>query len=199
MTELSFTKKFLSTLSSRSIRVNADFCEDARKLPARTPYTLPKTAKPKSKKAPPVSPSDTPSIPTANITLRSLRGTTIIHSLPATPLSTTIISLKHQLSTAAKIPIDKIKLLLKGKVLGDLKTLEEVGVKAGEEEVVVSVMVMGGGKEEGKKGEEGKEEGGQAVVDEAFWGDLKGWLDSRVGKELAVEMVGVFRGGWGAK
>ncbi|KAG0137573.1 hypothetical protein HOY82DRAFT_649346 [Tuber indicum] len=194
MTELSFTKQFLSTLSSRPIRTNADFCEDARKLPARTPYTLPRTAKPKSKKASPTS-SAASSIPTANITLRSLRGASITHNLPATPLSTSIISLKHQLSTAGKIPIEKIKLLLKGRVLGDLKTLEEVGVKAGEEEVVVSVMIMGGGGGGGE--EEGAGEG--VVVDEVFWGDLKKWLDGRVGGQLAEEMLAVFTRAWGAK
>ena len=109
------------------------------------------------------------------------------------------------MSTASKIPIEKIKLLLKGRVLGDLKTLEGVGVKAGEEEVVVSVMVMGGGgggggeKEERGKEEEREEEGKEVVVDEAFWGDLRGWLDKRVGGQLAEDMVGVFREGWGAK
>lgn len=111
------------------------------------------------------------------------------------------------MSTASKIPIEKIKLLLKGRVLGDLKTLEGVGVKAGEEEVVVSVMVMGGGggggggeKEERAKEEGGEEEEGKGVVvDEAFWGDLRGWLDKRVGGQLAEDMVGVFREGWGAK
>lgn len=111
------------------------------------------------------------------------------------------------MSTASKIPIEKIKLLLKGRVLGDLKTLEGVGVKAGEEEVVVSVMVMGGGgggeKEERGKGKEGEEEQGEegkgVVVDEAFWGDLREWLDRRVGGQLAEDMVGVFREGWGAK
>ena len=86
-------------------------------------------------------------------------------------------------------------------MLGDLKTLEGVGVKAGEEEVVVSVMVMGGGGSSGgEKGEEGGgEEGkGVVVVDEAFWGDLRGWLDRRVGGQLAEDMVGVFKEGWGA-
>ncbi|CUS10505.1 unnamed protein product [Tuber aestivum] len=230
MTELSFTKQFLSTLSSRPIRTNADFCEDARKLPARTPYTLPRTAKPKSKKASLAS-SATSSIPTgthphphyfhsaitplltvkANITLRSLRGASITHPLPATPLSTSIITLKHQLSTASKIPIEKIKLLLKGRVLSDLKTLEGVGVKAGEGEVVISVMVMGGGGEKEKEGDEEKEKEGEEekeekggggegiVVDEAFWVDLRGWLDGRVGGQLAEEMLGVFRRGWGTK
>jgi len=80
-----------------------------------------------------------------------------------------------------------------------LKTLEGVGVKAGEEEVVVSVMVMGGGGGGGEKGEEGEGEGKGTVVDEAFWGDLRGWLDKRVGGQLAEDMVGVFREGWGAK
>ena len=110
------------------------------------------------------------------------------------------------MSTASKIPIEKIKLLLKGRVLGDLKTLEGVGVKAGEEEVVVSVMVMGGGGGGEKEEERGKEEGGEeeeegkgVVVDEAFWGDLRGWLDKRVGGRLAEDMVGVFREGWGGK
>jgi len=91
-------------------------------------------------------------------------------------------------------------------VLGDLKTLEGVGVKAGEKEIVVSVMVMGGGGGGsgggggGEKGEEeGEEEGkGVVVVDEAFWGDLRGWLDRRVGGQLAEDMVGVFKEGWGA-
>ncbi|KAG0633899.1 cell-cycle control medial ring component-domain-containing protein [Tuber brumale] len=199
MTELSFTKQFLSTLSSRPIRTSADYCEDARKLPARTPYTLPRTVKPKSKKVSPASSSTTTtSIPTANITLRSLRGASITLNLPTTPLSMSIISLKHQLSMVSKVPIERIKLLLKGRVLGDLKTLEEVGIKAGEEEVVVSIMVMGGGG--GGVEEEEEEEGkGAVVVDEVFWGDLRKWLDGRVGGQLTEEMVTVFRRAWGAK
>ncbi|KAL7276190.1 hypothetical protein RUND412_000841 [Rhizina undulata] len=205
MTELSFTKQFLATLATRPVRFPPDFCKDPRTLPAQTPYTLPRTRKPLTKRAR-LEPS---AVPTATITLKSLRGSTISVSLPETPLTTTVSTLKLRLSTETKFPIEKLKLLIKGKVLGDLKTLEDVGIKAGED-VTVNVMVMGGTsaaaspaasppmpQEEEVK--EVVEEKRKVLAEDSFWQELRGFLNDKLGEnshESPEAVLGVFQNAW---
>lgn len=144
-----------------------------------------------------------------------MRGAAISHPLPGTPLSSTILTLKHSLSTETKIPIDKLKLLLKGKVLSDLKTLQELGAEPGSD-VNVSVMVMGGATPVVSPGpatpaEEKKEEveedllGEEVVIkksvlkDEKFWGELAEFLKGRLGstaEEKPEDILQVFKEAW---
>lgn len=162
--------------------------------------------------------------PVANVTIKSLRGAAISHSIPGTPLASTILTLKHSLSTATKIPIDKIKLLLKGKVLTDLKTLQELGIEDGAD-VSVSVMVMGGavpisptmpeekvGLNVAPEKDVNMEEGdllGEEVVtkksvlkDQNFWKELQLFLEERLGSESVEEpdvVLAAFKDAWGKR
>ncbi|KAH8151302.1 uncharacterized protein LAJ45_04504 [Morchella importuna] len=209
MTELSFTKQFLATLATRNVHIPADFCEDPRKLPSRTPYTLPPTKKPKTKRT---TSSTTTSIPSANISIKSLRGAQISHEIPSTPLSSTILTLKHNLSKATGLPIDKLKLLLKGKVLTDLKTLEELGIVDGVD-VGFTVMVMGGASpapsappEDKGLVDPGEDKGAvkkSALGEEKFWQDLGAFLKERLGSSEVLEepehVLETFRVAWGKR
>lgn len=88
------------------------------------------------------STTDTPT--TATIHLRTLRPPhTINETLSDTPLSTTFHSIKSQLSQITGVDTDKLRFLIKGKIITDAKTVSEVVGEDGGE-VVVSVMLMGG-------------------------------------------------------
>jgi hypothetical protein len=86
--------------------------------------------------------------------------------------------------------------MLKGRVMPDLKSLEELGVTG--EDVAISVMVMPGGDDVGAGAGAKKGAGKEAAVveDEVFWKDLGSWLKDRVGDEDAEVVGRVFREAW---
>lgn len=82
-----------------------------------------------------------------SIQFKTLRPPHISYSTPPLNVAkTTILTCKFLLSQNTTIPIDKLKLLYKGKVLGDVTFLREVfgdqGVEGGAG--VLNVMLMGG-------------------------------------------------------
>ncbi|KAF8468272.1 hypothetical protein BDZ91DRAFT_782193 [Kalaharituber pfeilii] len=136
--ELAFTKQFLVSLNSRPLKFTADFAEDMKKYAPRMPFTLPKPPAPPTKR-PRVSPP-----PTAQVTFKPLRPPTPLLTTPPLPINTTTtLTLKLLLSQHTDVPIEKLKLLVKGKVLSDVSFLNEF-VTEGEAETVVTVMFMGG-------------------------------------------------------
>ncbi|KAI5798896.1 hypothetical protein EDC01DRAFT_22165 [Geopyxis carbonaria] len=198
MTELSFAKSYLATLAQRPQRLAADHVEDPRKLPARGPYTLPRTlpdyVKPKTAE----QVAEEQSNATANLTLKPLRPNAAVPplTLPSMPLSTNILALKMKYSGAANTSTAKIKLLLKGKPLSDEKTLKDLGVEAGAD-AVLTVMIMGGVASPPPPPEVQKV---AALQGEDFWVDLKKFLDGKLGadgvKENPEEVLQAFRKAW---
>lgn len=122
--------------------------------------------------------------------------------LTATPLSTTILTLKAKYSEAVKHPVEKLRVIVKGKPLADVKTLQELGYKDGDK-IDLMVMVMGGGA------------GTPAVPspvaspappkakllqEETFWEELGGFLKQRCESANADEdpekVLKTFRAAW---
>ncbi|KAL4929792.1 uncharacterized protein BDV17DRAFT_290495 [Aspergillus undulatus] len=162
MSELAFTKSFLSALDSRPIKLRADYVHDQGQTP-RAPYTLPRLspARPSMPKKSRTTTSANPgSAKSITITLKSARNPVLEVTILNAPLSTTSISdLKDAvreriLETGSdnKVATEKIKILYKRKpVTGNGKTVAEVmsdngeeGLLAGGKGVEFGVMVMGG-------------------------------------------------------
>jgi hypothetical protein len=147
---------------------------------------------------------------TVNLTIKPLRPNPAVQpvTLSSIALSTPVLSLKAQYSTSTSTPVEKLKLLLKGKPLADTKTLSDLGLKAGED-AVITVMIMGGASTpvaaSPSPGSPAPEEKVRAKVleGEAFWGDLKGFLVERLGKEDLEEdpevVLETFRNAWQKK
>ncbi|KAF3918839.1 hypothetical protein ABW20_dc0101392 [Dactylellina cionopaga] len=219
--EVDFAKSVLLNLSSKPITISPDHVEDPRKLPARSLFTLPKLPNAMAK---PPKPRDESVPPSATVHLKTLRPPQFINeSLPSTPLTVTIQFIKTTISSKTGVPADKIRLMIKGKILGDSKTLSEVVEDGGE--VTISVMVTGGytvGEqapppdttavaEVAEKAETAEEivkmdidsEVGDVVnvlEGEQFWTDLEGFLLQKVGKEeVAKEVAGLFKKAWGSR
>ncbi|KAL4995448.1 cell-cycle control medial ring component [Aspergillus recurvatus] len=164
MSELAFTKSFISALDSRPIKLRVDYVHDQGHTP-RVPYTLPRLQPPR-----PSMPKKTMASKTTNpgssksitVTLRSARNPVLEITLPNVPLTTTTVSdlkdavreriLESNTEADNKVPLEKIKILFKKKpVTGTGKTVAEVVSDAGEEELLAGgkgvefgVMVMGG-------------------------------------------------------
>ncbi|KAL2004638.1 hypothetical protein VTN00DRAFT_3374 [Thermoascus crustaceus] len=158
MTELAFTKSFLSALDARPVKLRADYVFDPQSIGLRVPYTLPR-----------LNPSQHPQMPkkvktaqppgaskSITIHLKSARNPVLQFTVDNAPLSTTTVEdLKdavHQRvvadpQTGAKVPLDKIKILYKRKPVTG-KTVAEVladepDALAGGKEVELGVMIMG--------------------------------------------------------
>lgn len=85
---------------------------------------------------------------TINITLKSNRNPSMTYTLPSTPPSTTIASLKEQLHTylggSSVTSIEKIKILLNKKPVPPSKTTVAELVDTDTKDLELGVMVMGG-------------------------------------------------------
>ncbi|KAK1832739.1 cell-cycle control medial ring component [Podospora conica] len=168
------------------------------------------------------APGSDPSIP---IRIRSLRNPPLDLTLPALPLATTsALDVKLAVAAATSIPVDKIKLLLNKKPVPDTRSLKEMVASSSASTpsgaagagLELGVMVMGGWsapvapvaaapvvekkEEEGEGAKVAQGLSGRGVLEtEAFWGDLKGFLEQRVRDEgVATEAVERFRGAWEA-
>ncbi|BCS25043.1 uncharacterized protein APUU_41487S [Aspergillus puulaauensis] len=175
MSELAFTKSFLSTLDSRPVKLRADYVHDQGQTP-RTPYVLPRLqpphpSMPKKTATKDANPGSSKSI---TITLKSARNPVLEITLRNAPLATTSVSdLKDavrerivETSTDNKVSLEKIKILYKRKpVSGTGKTVADVVSDAGDEELLsggkgveFGIMVMGGARVVEGQGEKGEAE-----------------------------------------
>jgi ubiquitin-like protein 4 len=138
-----------------------------------------------------------------DITMKSLRNPPLDITLPNSPLSTSILSLKKAISEKYGIPTEKIRILLKKKPCPDLKSIKDL-VPEGEGEVEFSIMVIGGmttvTSEHGsspaaKPTDRGANE--DVLLESEFWDDLKGFLSRRLKDEAGAERIyEVFRKAW---
>lgn len=234
MTELSYTKSFLTLLASRPHRLSQDHIEDPRKLPARGPVPLPAllnqalqltTAPAVHSSAHPPREAEArthqpqgrrlrylqlhPHLPdladslTVSITIKPLRPTPALSPLvlPDTALATTVTSLKREYAASLGVDVGRLKLLLKGRPLADVKTLGELGFVDGAEGVVTAMLMAGAPAKEVEVKEVETAEAPKlvkALADEKFWEGLGGWLAKRLegAEEDPKAVLEKFRGAW---
>jgi hypothetical protein len=128
-------------------------------------------------------------------------------SLPSIPLSTTVASLKQKYLATLPAGTDpaKLKLLLKGKPVSDVKTLAELGFKDGEE-ATITIMFMGPLPAPSAPSSppvpevEMKDSKAKALAQEEFWEALKVFLEEKLGSEDVEEdpkkVLAVFKAAW---
>lgn len=151
-----------------------------------------------------------------DITLKSLRNPPLDITLPATPLSTSVLDVKAAVSAQTRIPVDKLKLLLNKRPVADTKVLKELLAKEADRTIDFSVMVIGGAAaippEDKKPAGEAMEtdepvataQADAAAVEaelesDAFWADLGGFLQQRLkAQDKAEELSSLFRSSWQA-
>ncbi|CAK7217155.1 hypothetical protein SBRCBS47491_003076 [Sporothrix bragantina] len=159
MTEVQFANAFLASLDGRPIKLQADYIEDPRSYPARSPYTLPRM--PKQMKKPAAADGSNTG---ANLAPGQARSVTVsiksLHRSPpldvklATPdytftLGTTsLLDVRTALSQKTHVPLEKLRLLYNKKPVVDSKVLKDLAAAAtsGDEptEIELGVMVTGG-------------------------------------------------------
>lgn len=153
-----------------------------------------------------------------SITLKSLRNPPLDITLPATPLSTSILDVKAAVNAQTRIPVEKMKLLLNKRPVADTKVLKELLAKESDRTIDFSVMVIGGAAaipppEEEKPAGEAMEMTDEPVAtaqadaaaveaeleSDAFWADLSGFLQQRLkAQDKAEELSSLFRSSWQA-
>ncbi|QYT01391.1 Ubiquitin-like domain-containing protein [Trichoderma simmonsii] len=216
MAEVAFAKTFLTSLDSRPIKLSPDHIEDPKTFPPRPPYILPRMPTPMSKPQSRLPPGSERSI---SITLKSLRNPPLDITLPATPLSTSILDVKAAVSAQTRIPVEKMKLLLNKRPVADTKVLKELLAKESDRTIDFSVMVIGGAAaipppaEETNPAGEAMETTEEPVAtaqadaaaveaeleSDAFWADLSGFLQQRLkAQDKAEELSSLFRSSWQA-
>ncbi|KAF3069179.1 hypothetical protein CFAM422_007102 [Trichoderma lentiforme] len=214
MAEVAFAKTFLTSLDSRPIKLSPDHIEDPKTFPPRPPYILPRMPTSMSKPSSRLPPGSERSI---DITLKSLRNPPLDITLPATPLSTSILDVKAAVSAQTRIPVEKMKLLLNKRPVADTKVLKELLAKESDRTIDFSVMVIGGAaaippaeeKPAGEAMETTDEPVATAQADaaaveaelesDAFWADLSGFLQQRLkAQDKAEELSSLFRSSWQA-
>jgi len=227
MNELAFARQFLAALDTRPTKLSSDHVADPRSYPAQGAYTLPKfpSQPAKRKRAPSTTaPGSQKALPTLTVSLKNLKSPSSSVTLESQTLGTSIYDLKTAYAAKTNAAVDKIKLLHSKKPIPDSKTLKEVlgDAAEGAKEVEFSVMVMGG-VGAGVSSSSNKASpvtspgieapgpdlmsakapvaqgvsGAQVLKEEAFWEDLKGFLQQRVRDEgEARRLSGLFRSAW---
>ncbi|KAJ6070960.1 hypothetical protein N7467_012279 [Penicillium canescens] len=225
MSELTFTKSFLSTLDSRPIKLRADHVFDPEQVGLRVPYTLPRLSAPHPPMPKKVKSAQAPgSSKSINVCMKSARNPALEFTISNAPISTTSIqdlrdAVQARVTDAqgGQVPLDKIKILYKRKpVTGTGKTLAEVladepAVLAGGKAVEIGVMIIGGAQvidsvaqpEVEEKRDESPPKaavgpsGEEVLRTDAFWDDLQGYLEQRLkDEEEAKRLRSLFKDAW---
>ncbi|KAF7559730.1 hypothetical protein G7046_g4438 [Stylonectria norvegica] len=205
MSEVAFARTFLSSLDSRPAKLSADHVEDPKQFPARPPYILPRMPKPMSKPIK-LAPGQERSV---TVALKSLRNPPLDIKLTSQLLNTSIIEIKNTVSSQARIPVPKIKLLYNKKPVPDSKVLKDL-LAENDRGIEFSVMIIGGAAsilpEEPAQAAasappipapEADPTGAAALETDEFWSDLNGFLMQRLKDEAkAVELSGLFKSSW---
>ncbi|KAJ5621104.1 hypothetical protein N7510_005088 [Penicillium lagena] len=174
MSELAFTKSFLSTLDSRPIKLRADHVFDPEQVGLRVPvsasswsrvyqltipqYTLPRLQAPHPEMPKKVKSTQAPgSSKSITVNVKSARNPALEFAIPNAPLATTSLqdirdAVGQRVIDAQgnPVPLDKIKILYRRKpVPGTGKTIAEIladepDMLAGGKAVEFGVMIIGG-------------------------------------------------------
>ncbi|MCJ1284253.1 hypothetical protein MMC26_003584 [Xylographa opegraphella] len=189
MTELSFTKTFLSTLDSRPIKLPSDHVFDPKTFEPKGPYTLPRMPHPMRRISKPSAPGSAPAL---TLSLKSLRNPPLDISLSNKSVMTSVLDLKQAVAENIGVTgTDKIRLLYKKKPCADSKTIKDV---IGDEVLKVvefSVMVMGGVVTAGTAASEAEKYPGSAVDSDTTMEDISRPQDLSAARVLdAQELSG---------
>ncbi|KAL1964381.1 hypothetical protein VTN77DRAFT_7066 [Rasamsonia byssochlamydoides] len=226
MTELAFTKSFLSALDARPVKLRSDHVVDPQTIGLRGPFTLPRLPHPHPPMPKKIKTEAAPgSLKSVTVHLKSARNPVLEFSIDNAPLSTTTV---HDLreavrervvagdgSTNEPVPADKIKILYKKKPVGGSpeKTLAEIltesepEVLSGGKTVEFGVMIMGGASikpataaTETPSTVPSPPKPAEVLSTDAFWTDLEGFLEKRIRDQPeAARLAGVFRRAWEAE
>ncbi|KAI9894842.1 MAG: hypothetical protein M1814_000062 [Vezdaea aestivalis] len=196
MTEVTFAKQFLTTISSKPQKIEPNHVEDPSKLPARSAMILPKMPRLPHKPAP-ITPGAERSI---NVTIKSLRPPVLAISLPSQPFSTTIGELKALAASKSSLTPAQLRLLLNKRPLSDSKTLREtLGTEDSKTSIEFTAMIIGGGPSTPEQESARKQKSGEGFADvdqlntKEFWRDLRGFLLQRLKNERqADDLCGLF-------
>ncbi|OQD67173.1 hypothetical protein PENDEC_c043G04749 [Penicillium decumbens] len=224
MSELSFTKTFLSTLDSRPIKLRADYVFDPERIGLRVPYTLPRLQAPHPEMPKKVRHTQAPgSSKSINVNVKSARNPALEFTIPNAPLSTTTVqdlrdAVRARVSDTQgnQVPMEKIKILYRRKpVTGTGKTVAEIladepEMLAGGKAVEFGVMIIGGAQAidipsqpeaadhdvSPPKAAVGPS-GAELLQTDAFWIDLQGYLGQRLKDEdEAKRLQALFKDAW---
>ncbi|KAK9353163.1 hypothetical protein V1523DRAFT_411965 [Lipomyces doorenjongii] len=133
-----FCKAFLQLLSNQPLHYPDDYTVDPKLLGARPGLVLlPHMRLPKAKKPK----SETTSTPAASLTIKSLRPPHFSVSVDAA-YNDIVLSIKTKVAEDTRLPISALKLLAKGKVLPDTRTVGEI--VGGQGKATIMVMVAAG-------------------------------------------------------
>ena len=135
------------------------------------------------------------------VALKSLRNPPLDIKLTSQLLNTSILDIKSNVSSQARIPVEKIKILHNKKPVPDSKVLKDL---LGETDMAIefSVMVLGGAaailpEEPAEKTPPAEPTGQAALETEAFWSDLNGFLMQRLKDQAQAEELSVlFKSSW---
>ena len=166
MAEVQFAKSFLGALDGRPIKLSADYAEDARRYPARSPVRFPRVARlmsrltrqytlPSMKKAmrKPTGSSSAKtaapgSAPAITVTVKSMHRNPPLDVRLAsgdyTLATTSILDIRTALAEQTGVPLAKLKLLHNKKPVSDSKVLQDVAADGEATEIELGVMVSGG-------------------------------------------------------
>ncbi|PHH65176.1 hypothetical protein CDD81_3307 [Ophiocordyceps australis] len=195
MAEATFARAFLSSLDSRPVKLSADHVEDPRKYPAQPAYILPRMPNPMSKPVK-LAPGQERSI---TVMLKSLRNPPLDIKLTSQPVNTSLLDIKSKVSSQARIPVEKIKIIHNKRPVADSKILKDV-MAENDRTVDFSIMIVGGAAAIAPDNsvQAPSEATGNAVVQSPeFWTDLKGFLMQRLKDQAtAEELCRLFKASW---
>lgn len=145
-----------------------------------------------------------------SVSLKSLRNPPLDITLPALPLSTSVLDVKAAVQEQTRIPVEKMKLLLNKRPVADSKVLKELRANETDRAIDFSVMVIGGAaaipppEEMAEDVPVSTAQADEATVEaelesEAFWADLKGFLQQRLKAQgKGEELANLFQSSWQA-
>ncbi|KAK9364657.1 hypothetical protein V1509DRAFT_635664 [Lipomyces kononenkoae] len=133
--EDTFCRAFLQLLSNQPLHHHDDYAVDPKVLGARPGLVLlPHMRFPKERKVK----SGVTSVPTGSLTMKSLRPPHFSISIVA-PYNDIILSIKNKVADETGLPISALKILAKGKVLSDTRTVEEIVDEQGQATLMVMI------------------------------------------------------------
>ncbi|KAK9450795.1 uncharacterized protein V1518DRAFT_411732 [Limtongia smithiae] len=200
--ESTFAKAFLHLLGGQTLIHHDDYAPDPASLGPRPGLVLlPPMPTPKRKRTPATA-------ILASITVKSLRPPHFSFTLDDTPYTDTVLLLKSRISEKTDFPAAALKLLLKGKVLPDTKTVEGIVDADGKASLVVMtsgspitpVVAAASAAGSAAPAEVPASKPEEAVlddtIDESTWDTISAALMSKLGDAKATKVLDRLRRGY---
>ncbi|KAK9460624.1 uncharacterized protein V1516DRAFT_652772 [Lipomyces oligophaga] len=194
--ETTFAKAYLHLLSDKQIEYQDDFVMNTKSLGQRGPIILLKMP---TDKLHMLSSSESQEPATASITVKSLRPPKFSIQVEM-PVTETIFSLKTQVAADAHISIESLKLLSKGKVISDARSIEDIVDQDGKASLMAMVSAgqtdqsLSNAAEGNAKSKTTSET--DTEIDETVWGTIATALVAKVGKTKGDRVLERLRKGY---